>query len=149
MALQLTDEQLDWLAERIPDPPKSAVGGRPPMDKRKAIRGIFWMLDNGAKWKDLPGRFGSKSTVHRWFKTWTQAGVFEDVMREAGRWNRRFRATPMSFSTAPQFLFSDPPTRTSIQPESRGTMLLVRLGDLRERGLHYGRGACSIRPGRR
>ena len=43
------------------------------------------MLDNGAKWKDLPSEFGSKSTVHRWFKKWVEAGVFESLMREAGR----------------------------------------------------------------
>ncbi|MBK9121291.1 MAG: transposase [Phycisphaerales bacterium] len=52
--LTLTNEQLDWLADRIPDRPKSPKGGRPVADKRRTLRGIFWMLDNGAKWKDLP-----------------------------------------------------------------------------------------------
>ena len=42
------------------------------------------MLDNGAKWKDLPRAFGSKSTVHRWFKKWVEQGVFENIMRDAG-----------------------------------------------------------------
>jgi transposase len=83
--LKLTDEQLNWLLERIPDSPKSPKGGRPPADKRKVVRGIFWMLDNGAKWKDLPRRFGSKSTVHRWFQKWVRDGVFEAIMRDAGR----------------------------------------------------------------
>lgn len=83
--LTLTDEQLDWLAERIPDSRQSPAGGRPAADKRDTLRGIFWMLDNGAKWKDLPKRFGSKSTVHRWFQTWVRDGVFERIMREAGR----------------------------------------------------------------
>jgi len=82
--LKLTDEQLDWLIERIPDNPRNPLGGRPPADKRHIVRGIFWMLDNGAKWKDLPQRFGSKSTVHRWFQKWTTQGVFEQIMREAG-----------------------------------------------------------------
>ena len=81
--LTLTDEQLDWLDQQIPDPERSPKGGRPPADKRKVIRGIFWMLDNGAKWKDLPGEFGSKSTVHRWFKKWVDDGVFECLMHEA------------------------------------------------------------------
>ena len=83
--LTLTEEQLDWLSERIPDASKSPLGGRPPADKRKVIRGIFWILDNGAKWKDLPRRFGTKSTVHRWFQTWVRDGIFERIMREAGR----------------------------------------------------------------
>lgn len=85
MALKLTESQLDWLAERIPDAPRSPRGGRPPVDKRIIICGIFWMLDNGAKWKDLPRRFGAKSTVHRWFQRWVREGVFENVMRQAGR----------------------------------------------------------------
>ena len=82
--LTLTDEQLDWLLERIPDPPKSPKGGRPPAEKRKVVQGIFWILDNGAKWKDLPRKFGSKSTVHRWFQTWVKQGLFETIMRDAG-----------------------------------------------------------------
>jgi transposase len=83
--LTLTDEQLNWLLERIPDPPISPKGGRPPADKRKVVQGIFWMLDNGAKWKDLPRRFGSKSTVHRWFQKWVRDGIFENILRDAGR----------------------------------------------------------------
>lgn len=82
--LILMDEQLDWICERIPDAPRDPRGGRPPADKRKVIQGIFWILDNGAKWKDLPRRFGSKSTVHRWFKRWVEDDVFEALMRDAG-----------------------------------------------------------------
>jgi len=84
MAMRLTDEQLDWLAQRVPDAPVSPKGGRPAIDKRAALRGIFWILDNGAKWKDLPRRFGSKSAVHRWFTLWVRQGVFEGLMRDAG-----------------------------------------------------------------
>ena len=84
MAMRLTDEQLDWLAARVPDAPVSPKGGRPPMDKRRALRGIFWILDNGAKWKDLPRHFGAKSSVHKYFTLWVRAGVFEGIMRDAG-----------------------------------------------------------------
>lgn len=68
----------------MPDAPRSPLGGRPPTDTRKAIAGIFWILDNGAKWKDLPREFGSKSAVHRCFKRWVEGG-FERIMRDAGR----------------------------------------------------------------
>jgi transposase len=63
----------------------AAKGVLPPADIREVIAGIFWVLDNGAKWKDLPARFGSKSTVHRWFLTWVRAGIFESLMQAAGR----------------------------------------------------------------
>ncbi len=85
MAMRLTDEQLDWICERVPDAPRSPLGGRPMTDKRNAVAGIFWILDNGAKWKDLPREFGSKSAVHRCFKRWVEEGVFECIMRDAGR----------------------------------------------------------------
>ena len=83
--LTLSDEELDWLSGQIPDAERSPKGGRPPTDKRQVIAGVFWVLDNGAKWKDLPSRFGPKSTVHRWFLKWVNAGVFESLMRAAGR----------------------------------------------------------------
>ncbi|MGD8453319.1 MAG: transposase [Phycisphaerae bacterium] len=82
--LKPTDEQLDWLAERIPDHELSPKGGRPPVDTHEVMQGIFWILDNGAKWKDLPRKFGSKNTVHRWFQIWTDAGVFKQIMCDAG-----------------------------------------------------------------
>jgi len=82
--LTLTNEQLDWLLERIPDPPKSLKGGWAPEKKRKVVQGIFWILDHGAKWKDLLRQFGPKSTVQRWFQKWVAEGVFEKVLRDAG-----------------------------------------------------------------
>lgn len=83
--LRLSDQQIDWICERLPAPTRSPLGGRPPADMRRTVAGIFWILDNGAKWKDLPSEFGSKSTVHRWFQTWVEAGAFELLMRDAGR----------------------------------------------------------------
>lgn len=83
--LKLTDEQLGWLVARLPVSEPNPKGGRPEAERRKTIQGIFWILDNGAKWKDLPRCFGAKSTVHRWYKIWTMAGVFERIMQEAGR----------------------------------------------------------------
>lgn len=83
--LQLSDELLDWLLARIPVSEPNPKGGRPEADRRTTLQGIFWMLDNGAKWEHLPRRFGAKSTVHRWFQIWVQAGVFEHIFQEAGR----------------------------------------------------------------
>jgi transposase len=82
--LQLSEDQLYMLCEMLPDHARSPKGGRPPTDKGKAIEGIFWILDNGAKWKDLPKVFGTKSAVHRAFQRWVQMGAFESLMAEVG-----------------------------------------------------------------
>lgn len=47
------------------------------MDRRKAIEANFWIMGNGAKWKDLPKRFGSCSAIHACFQKWTRNGAFE------------------------------------------------------------------------
>ena len=39
------------------------------------------MLRTGAQWQDLPGRYGPKSTCHRRFQQWVDAGVFEQILR--------------------------------------------------------------------
>jgi len=83
--LRLTDDIRSWLLQRIPDTPISPRGGRPPLDKSRALGGIFWILDNGAKWKDLPREFGAKSAVHRHVQRWVREGVFERILRDAGR----------------------------------------------------------------
>ncbi len=82
--LQLSDPQLDTLCVLLPDHPLRPKGGRPRTDKRQAIAGIFWILDNGAKWKDLPSAFGTKSSVHRAFQRWVQAGAFEALLAAVG-----------------------------------------------------------------
>jgi transposase len=83
--LTLPEPVLNWLADQIPDPAPRPRGGRPPLCKRRALRGIFWILDNGAKWKDLPRKYGAKSAVHRYFQRWVREGLFEAILRRTGR----------------------------------------------------------------
>jgi len=82
--LQLTDVELDMLTTMLPERPVSSKGGRPPINPRNAVAGIFWILDNGAKWKDLPLRYGSKSAVHRSFARWVKMGAFEALLAAMG-----------------------------------------------------------------
>ncbi|MBK9121278.1 MAG: transposase [Phycisphaerales bacterium] len=56
--MKLTDEIVNWLAGWIPDHKAQPKGRRPPLSKARSLRGIFWILDNGAKWKDLPAEVG-------------------------------------------------------------------------------------------
>ena len=60
-------------------------GGRPAMNMRRVVNGIFWMLDNGATCKSVSSEFGSKSAVHRHFQCWVNEGTFGRLLREIGR----------------------------------------------------------------
>jgi transposase len=55
--------------------------GRKPMDFRKALEGIFYVLRTGCQWDALPKEYGAHSSVHRYFQLWTEKGVFLQMWR--------------------------------------------------------------------
>src|SRR5437667_12910741 len=61
------------LEERYP----VAVTGRPRADLRRVVEGIIYRLRSGCQWNQLPERYGSDSTVHRWFQRFVADGVLE------------------------------------------------------------------------
>lgn len=67
------------MIEAIVSPPQRM--GRPRRDDRQMLNGIFWILCSGAKWRDLPERYGPWKTVYQHFRQWHDDGTFEQVMR--------------------------------------------------------------------
>jgi len=57
-------------------------GGRKPMLERRVFEGIVFVLRTGCQWKSLPReRFGSASSVHKYFRQWLKAGFFLALWR--------------------------------------------------------------------
>jgi len=57
-------------------------GGRKPMDPRNGFEGIVFVLRTVCQWKALPKkRFGSASSVHKYFRQWLKAGFFLEPWR--------------------------------------------------------------------
>lgn len=57
-------------------------GGRKPMDPRKVFEGILFVLRTGCQWKALPKeKFGSASSIHKYFRDWLKAGFFLQLWR--------------------------------------------------------------------
>jgi transposase len=52
-------------------------GGRHPMEPRKVLEAIFYVLRTGIQWKALPKEFGAASSIHRYFRFWCEQGVFQ------------------------------------------------------------------------
>jgi transposase len=58
-------------------------GGRRPIEPRRVLEAIFYVLRTGIQWKALPKEFGAASSIHRYFRYWCEQGLFQ-AMRAAG-----------------------------------------------------------------
>ena len=54
----LTDVEWRVIEPPLPNKPK----GVPRVDDRRVLNGIFWVLRSGAPWRDLPERYGPRTT---------------------------------------------------------------------------------------
>ena len=69
--------------EGLLPPARSGRGrrGRPPVDRRKVLDGILWILRTGAPWRDLPDEFGAWQTCWRLFDRWNTDGVLVRILQ--------------------------------------------------------------------
>ncbi len=69
--------------ERIEDllPGKASDPGRTAADNRAFVNGVLWVLRSGARWSDLPARYGAYKSVHKRFTRWAAKGVWERIFQ--------------------------------------------------------------------
>jgi transposase len=79
-AEQLNDEQWKLIEALLPKVGRVDGCGRPRIEDRAVLNGIFWVLRTGAAWADLPRRFPSYQTCHRRFQEWVSSGVFNSIL---------------------------------------------------------------------
>ena len=79
-AEELTDEQWNLIEPLLPVMARADKRGRPRIEDRAVLNGIFWILRTGAPWADLPGRFPSYQTCHRRFQEWVNSGTLRTVL---------------------------------------------------------------------
>jgi transposase len=84
MAKALVSDPL-WalVAPLLPERPPRPRGGRPPLDDRKVLEGIVFVLRTGIPWASLPKQMGCGSGMTCWrrLRDWQAAGVFERLHR--------------------------------------------------------------------
>lgn len=83
MAAELLPEALWEEIEPLLPEPSRAETGRRPVDNKRALRGIIFVLRFGVPWQAVPtDAFGvSGSSCWRRFSEWTAAGVWPEVHR--------------------------------------------------------------------
>jgi transposase len=57
-------------------------GGRKPLEPRRVLQAIFFVLRTGIQWKALPKEYGASSSVHEYFSLWAKAGLFMRLWQE-------------------------------------------------------------------
>ena len=58
---------------------KASDPGRTGSDNRLFVNAVLWIIRSGARWHDLPERYGKYKTVHKRFTRWAKSGVWERV----------------------------------------------------------------------
>jgi putative transposase len=90
----LSDEQWRIIKRLLPKP---ARRGRKPIDRRRVIEAVLYVVRSGCQWRMLPRDFPNWSTVYGIFRRWRLAGLWQqihDALREAVRKSVGKKPTP-------------------------------------------------------
>jgi transposase len=82
MTQELVDDELWLIVEPLLPKPKrrhKRNAGRKPMDPRRALTGIVFVLKSGIPWQMLPQEMGCGSGMSCWryLRAWQEAGVWD------------------------------------------------------------------------
>ena len=80
---ELSDLQWKKIMDFLPG--RKEHVGRTAVDNRLFVNGVLWVLRSGARWYDLPERYGKYKSVHKRFVRWANSGVWERVFHELVR----------------------------------------------------------------
>ena len=72
---ELTDKEWELVRPLI----QISHTGRPQKDIRAHLNGILWLARSGARWSDLPARFGPHQTVYSCFCRWWDDGTLKKI----------------------------------------------------------------------
>jgi transposase len=77
MRFDLSDKEWDLIEPLLPQD----VRGKERVDDRRVMNGIFYVLRTGCPWRDLPERYGPRTTVYNRFNRWAKRGVWEQIFK--------------------------------------------------------------------
>ena len=78
---ELTDEEWAVIQPLLPNKPR----GVPRVDDRRVINGILWRFRTGAPWRDVPDRYGPRTTLYNRFVRWRKAGVWDRLLEAVSK----------------------------------------------------------------
>ena len=79
----LRDDQWERIKDFVPGGRRGKRGPR--TDNRRFLNALLWMARSGARWRDLPERFGDHEAVKRRYYRWIEMGVLDDMLAVLAR----------------------------------------------------------------
>jgi len=73
----LTDAQWNRIKFVFEEPAKV---GRPSLNPRRVFNALMWILKSGARWRDLPARYGNRNSIYHKFRLWCRLGLKEQAI---------------------------------------------------------------------
>lgn len=77
---ELMDEHWDRIESELPD--NRGEPGRNLLPHRPIMNGILWRMYNGARWEDVPEKYGKWKTVYDRFNTWSKDGTWDRILEK-------------------------------------------------------------------
>ena len=79
MRYDLSDFEWSVIQPLLPNKPR----GVKRVDDRRVLNGIFWVLRSGAPWRDLPERYGPRTTCYNRFNRCCTAQALAEWMNRS------------------------------------------------------------------
>ncbi len=73
----LTDDEWALISPMIP--PAKRGGNKRTVDEREVANGLMYLLSTGCQWGALPKDLPPKSTVHDYFRRWSNDGTLDRI----------------------------------------------------------------------
>jgi putative transposase len=93
----VTDAQWELLAPLLEEAERTGPGRPREVELRQVLNALLYMKQTGCGWRYLPRELPPRSTVHYYFRKWTEEGTWETALarlREATRQRQGRAARP-------------------------------------------------------
>ena len=78
---ELSDAEWQVIAPLLPQNSRGVAR----VDDRRVINGILWRFRTGSSWRDVPERYGPRTTLYNRFTRWRAAGVWDRLLDAVSR----------------------------------------------------------------
>ena len=109
--------------------------GRKRVDITHVLAGILYRCKMGCSWKFLPKEFGSKSTIHRWFRVFVKENIFEMICVNFMKYLKKDSLTNQRFIFDGSLIQCVSGNENSIYNIRRGKKCVNRLISCDEQGM--------------